>query len=237
MQALILAGGLGTRLRSIVPDQPKVLAPVSGRPFIDYQLSYLKHQGVKDVILCIGYLGEQVESWVGDGQRLGLSVRYVQEQEQLGTAGAIRNVLDFFSLDDYFVVLNGDTYLEWSLEKLHTKHRITQADFTILLTPDPNPATATVQLAGDGRVVNYAEKVADSTTGYASAGVYIINRDIVEDWPTGQLSLEHDCFPKMVSTKRVYGEVVDTQLYDIGTPAGIKRFENLVTSGQFPFWN
>jgi NDP-sugar pyrophosphorylase family protein len=235
MQALILAGGLGTRLRSLIPDQPKALAPIHGRPFLDYQLAYLKGEGVEEVILCAGHLGQQVAAYADSGERFGLRIHYVQEHTPLGTAGAVRYALEAQPLTDHFLVLNGDTYIQWSLARLRARHEAAEAMLTLVLTPSPNPATASVEVAADGRVRRYAEKVAAETvegTAYASAGVYLIQRAVVEQWSPGPLSLERDCLPQLVSGGRVYGEVTDSHLYDIGTPAGLSRFEQVVWFGE-----
>ena len=233
MQALILAGGLGTRLGSVVPGRPKALAPVCGRPFLDYQLAYLRHEEVGKVIVCIGHLGHQIISYLGDGRRFGLRVRYAQEHIQLGTGGAIRNALEKLQLDDLFLVLNGDTFLHWSRERLQSRHDSSGAAITIVLTHNPDPSTASVHLDASGIVTNYLEKPPPEESqgaAYASAGVYLVNRPVVERWPLAPLSLEHECLPRLVAEGRMYGMVSDSLMYDIGTPTGLHNFQQAVLS-------
>ena len=124
MQAIILAGGLGTRLGPLTKETPKVMVPVNGKPFLLYLLQLLKSQEIKDIILSIGYLGQQVRDFFGSGESLGLRLRYNEEKEKLlGTGGALKQAQDL--LDDYFLVINGDTYLPIDyrdVEKTYLKH-------------------------------------------------------------------------------------------------------------------
>ena len=124
MQAVIMAGGLGTRLWQLTKETPKVMVPINGKPFLLYLLQLLKSREIKDIILSIGYLGQQVRDFFGDGKSLGLSLRYSEEKEKLlGTGGALKQAQDL--LDDYFLVINGDTYLPVDyrdVEKTYLKH-------------------------------------------------------------------------------------------------------------------
>ncbi len=118
--AVILAGGLGTRLRPLVSDRPKALAVVAGKPFILHQLEWLRRNLVQSVILCVGYKGEQIVDFLGDGSHLGLKIDYSWENTPLGTAGALAQALEL--LPPEFLVLNGDTYTTLSLEPLWKAH-------------------------------------------------------------------------------------------------------------------
>ena len=111
MQAIILAGGLGTRLRSVVSDRPKPMALVEGKPFLEYVLQGLKKSGIDDIIFAVGYKGGMVEEYFGDGSRFGIRARYAYEEELLGTAGAIKNAGKYVT-DEQFFVLNGDTFYQ-----------------------------------------------------------------------------------------------------------------------------
>lgn len=132
MQALILAGGLGTRLREVVGDRPKVLAPVGGRPFLVYLLDQLRRYGIIDIILSVGYQAERVMEVVGDGSGLGVQVRYAREESLLGTGGALRNALSLMEGDD-ILVLNGDSYFDLNFDLLTQYHRLWDAGVTIAL--------------------------------------------------------------------------------------------------------
>jgi MurNAc alpha-1-phosphate uridylyltransferase len=117
MQIAILAGGLATRLRPISTTKPKSMVTIQGRPFLEYQLEFLKNNGIKDILLCVGHLNEQIESYFGDGGQFGVSIRYSKEEGPLlGTAGALRNAIDF--LDDTFFVMYGHSYLFLDLKQI-----------------------------------------------------------------------------------------------------------------------
>lgn len=235
MQAIVLAGGLGSRLRAIVADRPKALASILHRPFLDYQLNFLRQQGIDWVVLCIGYLGQQIIDHVGDGANFGVRVHYAIEREQLGTGGAIRNAVELLEMDDCFLVMNGDTFLDWHQTDLWHRHSASKAAVTLLLTSNPDSSTGSVLLNEHGKITRFNEKVAiekDQSNAYASAGVYLINRSVVEKWPTKFLSLEYDCMPELVDTGKAYGEIIDSVFYDIGTPVGLQRFEEAVVDGK-----
>src|SRR5919112_1675155 len=122
MRALVLAGGLGTRLRSLLNDRPKPMAQVAGKPFLEYQIEMLRLHGFQDLVLCVGYLARHVQEYFGDGRGWGVHIDYAVETELLGTAGAIKNAQNFIDKDP-FLVLNGDSYLEADLRELADFHR------------------------------------------------------------------------------------------------------------------
>ncbi|MGH9910375.1 MAG: sugar phosphate nucleotidyltransferase, partial [Nitrososphaerales archaeon] len=136
LQAVILVGGLGTRLRDIVKDRPKPLALINGRPFLEYQIAFLKKYNIRDIVLCIGYQGEKIEEYFSDGIRHGVSIRYSREKELLGTGGAIKNARNL--LEKRFFVLNGDTLFLIDLYKMLNFHLQNSADVTIALTKTPD---------------------------------------------------------------------------------------------------
>ncbi|MDA0902475.1 MAG: sugar phosphate nucleotidyltransferase, partial [Proteobacteria bacterium] len=132
MQAVILAGGFGTRLKKVVSDVPKPMAPVNGKPFLFYLLSYLRKHHFTDIVLSVGYLKEQIQQYFGDNF-LGLNIKYAIEKEPLGTGGAIINSLKLINQNQPVVILNGDTFLEVDYQKLIHHHNITKTNFTIAL--------------------------------------------------------------------------------------------------------
>jgi NDP-sugar pyrophosphorylase family protein len=237
LHALILAGGLGTRLRELVPNRPKILASVCERPFVDYQMSALRNAGVDGVTLCVGHLAEQIEEYVADGRRFGLSVTYSTETTPLGTGGAIRRALDSMEADR-FLVVNGDTYLDWDFVGLCHRHGVSGASATVALTPRPTPEMGLVLLNDSGRVVEFLEKgMQDDVSagdGFANAGVYVMERSMVASWPDGPASLERDYLPGLTREGRVFGQVVAARFHDIGTPAGLRLFEDAILAGRVP---
>ena len=232
MWAVILAGGLGLRLRSSVPGLPKALAPVGGRPFLDYQLEYAVSEGIRTVVLCTGYLSDRIASHVGDARRFGLQVLCVPEEAPLGTAGAIRGLSGTMSLPDAFFVLNGDTWVGWNAELMTEVMATSQAGIVMLLSSSSVPETGRVSVDGSGRVTGFQEKISSKTAGYVNAGVYLMRRQIVEAWEPQPSSLEYDRLPPLVEQGNVHSVVGDRPFYDIGTPEGIERFECAVLAGK-----
>ena len=234
---LVLAGGLGSRLRSALGDCPKALAPVNGRPFIGIVLEKLRRQGADRVIFCIGYLGRMIRESLGDGSQLGLNIEYSEEgKELLGTGGAIRKALPL--LGERAMVLNGDTYLDIDYRLLvscHldavTRHR---AKGTLALSHlDDHRRFGTVNFEPDTmRVTGFLEKAGMDTvpkSGWLNAGVYVLEKQLIQSIATGiPVSLEKEVFPKSLDQ----GDFLKAHLcikpfYDIGTPEDWRRFEEV----------
>jgi mannose-1-phosphate guanylyltransferase len=220
MQALILAGGEGTRLRPLTSTIPKPVVPLVDRPFIVYMLQWLRGHGVDDVILLCGFMSDGVKDVLGDGGDLGLRIRYVQEPRPLGTGGALR-----FSealLDDRFFMLNGDVLTDIDLTAQLAQHERTEARATLGLVPVDDPtAYGLVRRNPDLSVREFVEKPsADAIdTNLISAGAYILQRDVLEIMaPAGEtISIERDVFPKLVGAG-LYGYEASGYWLDIGTP-------------------
>ncbi len=233
MQAIILAGGAGTRLRSIVSDRPKSMAGFGARPFLEYQVDLLRRQGVVDLVLCTGYMHELVEAHFGDGRRWGLRIRYAIETTPLGTGGAVRNALDL--LEPAFLLLNGDSYLELDMRALFDFHRARRAaeplcrgSVALVRVPDAS-AYGAVDLDDAGRIVDYGEKCR-SGPAWVSAGVSVLERDLVATLPAATpFSLEKDVLPQALQQgSRFYGFPAQGFFVDIGTPAGHRTFQEFV---------
>src|SRR5438067_1322277 len=223
--AIILAGGKGTRLQSVVSDRPKALAEVAGRPFVEWLLLFLRAQGVRCAILATGYKGEMVEAHVGDGAPWSLDVRYARETVPLGTGGAARNALQV-GASDPVLVLNGDSFGPFDVARLADAHRRAGARATLwLISMDDCRRYGAVDVAGDGRVVAFQEKSPAPRAGLVSAGVYLLQRSILEDIPTDRaVSLETEVFPALIG-RGLYAIVGAGPFLDIGTPASYSRAE------------
>jgi len=221
--AVILAGGLGTRLRSILGDLPKALAPVAGKPFLTYQLDWLKRCGVRRVVLCTGYQHQLVQDCLGDGTDLGLSIHYSVEEQPLGTAGALRKAKD--KITGTFLVLNGDTYLDVDLKALLSYHRETAALTTLaLMQVDQADRYGTVVVDAGGRISGFCEK-GQSGEGLVNAGLYVCEPSLLGCFPEGEpLSLEMDVFPSLARQGLLRGYVVEGYIRDIGTPESYAQF-------------
>jgi D-glycero-alpha-D-manno-heptose 1-phosphate guanylyltransferase len=213
----ILAGGLGTRLRSVMDDRPKVLADVGGRPFLTYLLDQLLNYDISLVVLCTGHRGEQVEAEFGDKYEK-LKLIYSNELSPLGTAGALRLALPFFESESV-LILNGDSFCDTNLEAFWNWHCVRGADATLLLTEVPDTARyGQVEVDTDGRVVGFEEKGGNGGPGWINAGIYLVCRRLLETMPPGRaVSLERETFPTWIG-RGLYGYRSASKFIDIGTP-------------------
>jgi mannose-1-phosphate guanylyltransferase len=219
VQAVILVGGEGTRLRPLTSTVPKHVVPLVDRPFIVYMLEWLKRHGVDDVILSCGFLATSVRNVLGDGSQFGLRLRFVEEPEPRGTAGALKYAEPF--LDERFLMLNGDVLTDIDLTAQIAQHEATGATGTLALVPVPDPTNyGLVRLRADNAVQEFVEKPsADQIdTNLISAGAYVLERSIVGMIePDRGVSIEREIWPRLVGNG-LYGFPADAYWLDIGTP-------------------
>jgi len=226
--AVILAGGLGTRLRSAVSDRPKVLAEVHGKYFLTFLLDCLIKAGFEDAVLCTGYRGEQIQTACGNGYG-PLRLVYSQETSPLGTAGAIRLALPFFK-SDTVLVMNGDSVCYADMTAFRTWHEERKAEASLLLTR-VNDVRRFGQVVADneGHILRFEEKNNRSGPGWINAGIYLINKKLIEkiqeDTP---VSLEKNVFPSLIGRK-FYGFQCEGRFIDIGTPESYSEAEHFFT--------
>lgn len=215
--AAILAGGLGTRLRSVVADRPKVLAEVIGRPFLAYLLDQLTVAGIRCVVVCTGHLGAQVQEMFGDAYG-DLRVVYSHEPVPLGTAGALRLALPLLRSDPV-LIMNGDSHCQIDLSALWTWHQERAAEASVLLARVPNTRRyGRVLVDANGRVCSFTEKGADGGPGWINAGVYVLSHCLLQTIPGDRaISLEYEVFPAWIG-RGLYGYRGEGPLLDIGTP-------------------
>ncbi|MGF1485447.1 MAG: D-glycero-beta-D-manno-heptose 1,7-bisphosphate 7-phosphatase [Opitutales bacterium] len=215
-QAVVLAGGLGTRLGELTKTCPKPLIPVGGKPFLEYLFWNLRRHGITRIVLSIGYLAEQIQNHFGDGSAFGLEIVYVIEAEPAGTGGAVKLCLPH--LDERFFVLNGDTLFDVNYLALFADwpegHR---GSFIALRQVDDVSRYGEVTTDASGRVTNFGEKSA-SGPGWINGGIYLMERAVIEALPAGQSSLERDCFPKLVEAGQLVARRFDGFFIDIGLP-------------------
>jgi D-glycero-alpha-D-manno-heptose 1-phosphate guanylyltransferase len=219
LQAVVLAGGLGTRLRSVVSDVPKPLAPVAGRPFLHWLLDALDRQGVRQIVLAVGFMAEQVRAAVGE--RHGrIAVSYSVETEPLGTGGALREALRL--LDGEALVLNGDTYVQVDFARLMAAHRRANALVTVA-TVDVDDASryGTVQVV-DGRIAGFVA-AGRSGPGTINAGVYALSATALHATPAGPFSFERDLLQARLAELAPLAFAAGPAFIDIGTPADYRR--------------
>jgi mannose-1-phosphate guanylyltransferase len=219
VQALVLAGGEGTRLRPLTLTLPKPVIPLAGRPFLTFMLDWLRRHGVDDVLLSCGYRSHDVERVLGDIHG-GMRLRYVVEDEPLGTAGPLRLAADEGVLDDRVLVLNGDCLTDIDLTAQLARHEATGAKATLaLVAVDDTSSYGVVPTAEDGSVEAFLEKrPGPAPTNRINAGAYVLEREVVERVPPGRaVSIETEIFPELVGDG-LYGYEADAYWIDIGTP-------------------
>lgn len=220
MEAIILAGGLGTRLRPVVPELPKPMAPVNGRPFLEHQIEYWMMQGVTRFILSAGYKHELIQAHFGDHFH-GAEIAYALEQEPLGTGGGLLVAIQEIQGTEPFLILNGDTFVEVELAELRRQHDQKRAEITLVLRQvERNTRYGSIQMAEEGRIVAFHSEPSDCCT--INAGVYLACKSAFDGlgWRAGQkVSLEQDLFPAMLQAgKSFYGFVASGAFIDIGIP-------------------
>ncbi len=224
--AAILAGGAGSRLRPAVTGRPKALANVGERPFLTYLFDQLVAAGARDVVLCTGYLGDQIAMIFGESYDT-LRLDYSQESTPLGTAGALRLALPLFNSNPV-LVMNGDSYCDANIREFWFWHGSRQANATLLLTKIFNTERfGQVKVDADGKVTDFKEKSSGQGPGWINAGIYLLNRDFLEEIPANRpVSLEKEIFPAWIG-RGLYGFRSEARFMDIGTPeayAGAQSF-------------
>ena len=219
MQALILAGGEGTRLRPLTSTVPKPVVPLVDRPFIAFMLDWLRTHGVEDIVISCGHMASGVRNVLGDGSAFGVQLRYVEEPTPLGTGGALKYAESL--LDDRFFMLNGDVLTDLDLSAQLAQHERTGATATLALTPVEDPTNyGLVRTDGDGAVTEFVEKPSydQIDTRNISAGAYVLERSVLDLLEADQpASIERDVFPQLVGSG-LYGCVSENYWLDIGTP-------------------
>jgi mannose-1-phosphate guanylyltransferase len=219
MQALILAGGEGTRLRPLTSTVPKPVVPLVDRPFIAFMLDWLRSHGVEDVVMSCGHLASGMRNVLGDGSAYGIALRYVEEPRPLGTGGALKYAESL--LGDRFLMLNGDVLTDIDLTVQIAQHERTGARATLALTPVEDPTNyGLVRTRDGGEVTEFVEKPAPDQidTRNISAGAYVLDRSVLELLEADQpASIERDVFPRLVG-HGLYGYISDAYWLDIGTP-------------------
>ena len=218
VSAAILAGGLGSRLRPVVADRPKVLAPVCGRPYLTFVLDQLADASIKEAVLLIGFQAEQVRRTLGETYA-GMRLVYSEEPSPLGTAGALRWALPKLS-GTTILLLNGDSYCDVNLAAFHSFHDTRAAEISLVLAKVPAASRfGKVWVDSHGRVKRFREKTDMTGSAWINAGIYLLRRQLIEEIPVGRfLSLERDLFPAWVGCKQIYGFRCAGTFLDIGTP-------------------
>ena len=224
-EAIVLAGGFGTRLRGVVDDVPKPLAPVVGRPFLAWLLDALAAQGFRHVVFATGYRGEQVEAALGGSWR-GMRLDYSREQEPLGTGGAIALAMERVAGVACFV-LNGDTWLGLDYARFDAATRACSARLGVALAAVPDVSRYGAVRVEGGRITGFVEK-GQAGPGLVNAGVYRMSRSLLDDYRTGtSFSFERDVLVPAAARETVAGYADTGGFIDIGAPEDYRRAQTL----------
>ncbi|MBE7515417.1 MAG: NDP-sugar synthase [Chloracidobacterium sp.] len=240
MQAIILAGGKGTRLRPLTVYTPKPIVPVLNRPFLLYQIDILRNAGVTDITLSLSYQPDKIEMLLGSGAEHGVSLTYITEPNPLGTGGAYRFAAN--EIRETTIVLNGDVLTDIDLTRLLAFHAERKAEATIVLTPVEDPQRyGLVETDNKGSILRFLEKpsaedIERTKTNTINAGIYVLEPSVLDLIPYGEnRSFEYDVFPELLRRKSVFcGYVMQGEYWrDIGTPASYREAHLDILAGRF----
>ncbi len=229
MQVVILAGGLGTRLRPVTRTVPKAMVAVGGKPFLEYELVLLRGYGITDIVLCVGYLGEKIEEYFGDGGEWGVRISYSRDgSELLGPAGAIKRAEAM--LGDSFFVTYGDAYLRADyralMETLLASHRLA----AMAVYENHGKYGRSDVAVGDGLVTSYDKTSGDSRLDHINFGVTALRKGALALIPSGMFFGEEDFYGELVARQELLAFPVRDRFYEVGTPEALREFERFAAS-------
>lgn len=234
MQAILLAGGLGTRLRTVVSDRPKPMALIEGKPFMEYVVHELSRYEIRDIVFAVGYKGSMVEEYFGDGSAYGIKASYAYEEELLGTAGAIKNAGKHIH-EDWLFVLNADTFYQLDYRRMLKLRDEKNLDFALVLRRVPDVSRYGRAVLVQDMLVEFNEKTTEPVPGTINGGVYLMHKKLLEEIPAGKVSLENEMIPRWLDRKKsgycLGGMVNDGYFIDIGVPEDYFRFQEDVRKG------
>jgi NDP-sugar pyrophosphorylase family protein len=231
MQAVILAGGLGTRLKPVTEKIPKAMISIRGKPFLEHQLNLLKRHDISDVVLCIGYLGEKIKKHFGDGEKFGVKIRYSEETGGLlGTAGAIKKARDL--LDDVFFVTYGDAYLILDYQNVMRYFKKTnKLGLMVVYKNFDKYDKSNVVVEGD-LVKIYTKKKKFPNMVYIDFGVSVLRKKALDLIPEGKVADLEELYQELIRRKELLAFETNQRFYEIGGPDGLREFERLISSGR-----
>ena len=231
--AILLVGGMGTRLHPLTLKTPKPMLQVAGVPFTEHQIRKAADAGITEIILATSYKSELFEPYFGDGERFGIKIKYAVEKSALGTGGGIRNAANLLADCDQVVIFNGDVLSGHDLASQLAFHKKNQADITLYLTQvEDARAYGCVELLENKQIKSFLEKMENPISNLINAGCYIFNPSIISSIPSNQVvSVERQTFPSLIDSKaNIFGFVDNSYWLDIGTPAAlVKASADLIT--------
>jgi NDP-sugar pyrophosphorylase family protein len=223
-KAVILAGGKGTRLRPMTYELPKPLIPIQGKPIIQHIIEHLASQGIRDIILCIGYMSDKIIKELGTGKNLGVNIEYMVEKKPLGTAGPLRLAKDL--LEEPFLLLNGDILNRIDVQDMHLAHKGSNSLGTLSLLAVEDPSTYGVAKLKGNKIIGFVEKPKkeEAPSNLVSAGLYILEPEVINYIPEkGYSMVEKDVFPKLAEEGKLNGYIYNGSWFDIGTTENYER--------------
>ncbi len=227
INCIVLGGGFGTRLQSVVPDLQKVLAPVNGKPFLNYVIKNLISNNIKNIVLATGYRSYDVYKMFNDKIYKELNLQIIKEETPLGTGGAIKNSLSLVNSDDVFIC-NGDSLSIYPLINLYNFHKKKCSDISILLVSVENTSRyGHVILDDSDKIIKFQEKSNLPNKGKINAGIYLFKKEVLNKLPFGKYSLEKDFFPSHCNEK-MYGLVDSFPFIDIGIPEDYYKAKDFI---------
>jgi len=230
LPALLLVGGMGTRLRPVISSTPKPLAPVGDVPFLQLLVLQLRSQGIRRLVMCTGFQADQVKNEFGDGRKWDVSIEYSNEASPLGTAGAIKLAAGFLSQASNFLVMNGDSFLELDFRELIRFHEAHHGLATVAVRRVKDAARyGAVHMDGQNRIVRFCEKMGNPEPGLINGGVYVFSREVLRHIPEGPVSLEKDVLPGLLE-HAIFALEQSGMFIDIGTPEDYARAQSLCDS-------
>jgi NDP-sugar pyrophosphorylase family protein len=227
MQAAILAGGLATRLGNLTKNQPKSLVQINGKAFLEYQLEFLARGGVRDIVLCLGHLGQMIPRNFGNGRKYRVNIQYSYEEEPLGTAGALKKAEAL--LDDTFITLYGDSYLSLDFNQVVSliKSKNKLGIMTVFKNNDRYDRSNT---AIDGNLVKrYSKYRRTQDTVYIDYGAVVLKKEVLKLVPEKEFHSLEDLFVRLIEMEELLAFEVKERFYEIGSPQGLKEFKQYVS--------
>lgn len=218
-KVLILAGGEGVKFRPLTYELPKSLLPVQGKPLLEHTIISLREQGLRDIYISLGHLGEKIKDYFGDGRRLGVNISYIQQEKRKpGTAQPVLEAADYFK-DEPFLVMYGDVLTKLNLVDLLDFHSSSRGIATIALASVEKPSMWGVAAIQGNRIVDFEEKPRTKTKSHLiNAGIYVLNPEVFKYISKDSSRLEKDVFPRLASEGKLYAYPFESEWYDVSTP-------------------
>lgn len=227
MQIVILAGGLGTRLKPLTNHIPKCMIAFKGKPFLEYQIQLLKKAGILDFVVCVGFLGEQIVDYFGDGARLGVNITYsIEGEELLGTAGALKKAESI--LRKNFLITYGDSYLKLPYREIYETHVKNKSEATMIIHKNHNYFDQSNIDINNKRITFYDINKTKKDLVYIDAGLTVLNKEVLSLVPASTKYNLGSLFVELINKEKLFYYITDQRFYEIGSFSGQKEFRTLI---------